>query len=43
MTKFENGWGIHTGEGLARKYPKPFGRRVDVVGVGLFTKHVVEG
>jgi hypothetical protein len=27
MTKFENNWGIHTG-GLARKYPKPIGRRV---------------
>jgi len=28
VTKFENGWSIHTGEGLARKKPKPIGRRV---------------
>jgi len=28
MTKFENSWSIHTGESLARKYPKPVGRRV---------------
>ena len=31
MTKFENSWGIYTGEGLARKQPKPIGRRVDGV------------
>ena len=23
MTKFENGWGIHKGEGLARAKPSP--------------------
>ena len=28
MTKFENSWGIHTGEGLARKQPEPIRRRV---------------
>jgi len=28
MTKFENSWCIHTGEGLARKWPEPIGRRV---------------
>jgi len=25
MTKFENSWGIHTGEGLARKQPQSIG------------------
>ena len=28
MTKFENSWAIHTGEGLAQKQPQPTGRRV---------------
>jgi hypothetical protein len=26
MTKFANSWGVHTGEGLARRQPKPIER-----------------
>ena len=34
MTKFENRWGSHTREGLARKQPKPIGRRLSGWGAG---------
>jgi len=43
MTQFENYWGIHTGEGLARKYPQPIGKECDGVGVGPSTEQVVKG
>jgi hypothetical protein len=35
MTKFENSWGIHTGEGLAQKQPKPIGKRVTLLPMSL--------
>ena len=43
MTKFEYNWGIHTGEGLARKQPEQIGKECDGVGVGPSTEQVVKG